>query len=382
MRLLALVAVAATGCTLIYGDRHHTSQGSGGPGDLGGGIAADLGGGVTRDFATGADAAPSADLGAVDDAASGCPGGCPTPPGAESATCDGTQCTVTCMPGLMTSGASCVSRWKPLPSGGPSFPDGLWGTGPSALYVTGNSSFYQYDGMGHWTQLLNFGPWTSVGGSSATDFYVVGDGIQHFTSSASAESTGVSKSYFSVWGGGGQAYIAASARAVFHKTTPTGSWVQETPPASAESANDWYYAVWGSSASDVYVAGNNVILHSTGNGTWTIERDRAGATFRGLGGSAWNDLYAVGDGGLILHSVGNNTWAQQPSGTTNNLLAVWAASISSIYAVGERDTVLHSTGTGSWTPMPTLGAGFIRGVWGSSDSDVYLAGTAQVLHGP
>src|SRR5258706_11065755 len=76
--------------------------------------------------------------------------------------------------------------------------------------------------------------------------------------------------------------------------------------------------VWGSSGSDVYVVSQNgTILHSTGDGTWTLQRmPAANENYAVIGGSGANDVY-VGGGvhpcafpcdARLLHSTGDGKW--------------------------------------------------------------------------
>src|SRR6188472_719465 len=72
------------------------------------------------------------------------------------------------------------------------------------------------------------------------------------------------------------------------------------------------YAIWGSSAKNVFLVG-----------------------------------YASGAVGLILHSQDQGkTWSQPKSNTTQELYSIWGSSEKNIYAVGAHGTILRSIDNG------------------------------------
>jgi hypothetical protein len=118
---------------------------------------------------------------------------------------------------------------------------------------------------------------------------------------------------------------------------------------------------------------------------WHIEGGTGSAYLHAVWGSSATDVYVVGDSGVILHSHGDGSWTAQASGTTYLLFDIWGSSASDIYAVGHRvpgdNVVLHSTGDGKWTSWGSLGGssdGFT--VWGSGPGDVYI-GAEPLFHG-
>jgi hypothetical protein len=99
-------------------------------------------------------------------------------------------------------------------------------------------------------------------------------------------------------------------------------------------------AVWGASATDVWVAGRGgLILHGAGDGTWTPEQSGTTDDLFALTGVG-SDVYAVGDHGTILHRA-SGTWSADSSGTTNALWSIWGSSQDGLFAVGEAGTILH-----------------------------------------
>jgi predicted outer membrane repeat protein len=166
------------------------------------------------------------------------------------------------------------------------------------------------------------------------------------------------------------------------------------------------YAVWGSSARDVYAVGATVhaplLFHNDGSG-WSNASPALPAGWLaihlfGIWGLSASDVYAVGAGfdaagnqvPLLYHNDGNGWTAaglSLPAGWNyGHLLSMWGSSASDVYtvgwaynAVGYRMPLLyHNDGTG-WTEAAlSLPAGWLSGqlfgVWGSGANDIYAVG--------
>jgi hypothetical protein len=152
------------------------------------------------------------------------------------------------------------------------------------------------------------------------------------------------------------------------------------------------YAVWGSGSNDVYVAGQNLLLHTADAGaTWQTQ------TLPALGGGSWvldtlwgsgaGDLYATGIrsdgsgtvvGSSILHSTGNGTWVTQYSSTDGYSFSLWGADANHLFAL-DRQTgaVLRSSGNGTWTAYGALGQS--GSIWGLDAGRLYVSGTSGAL---
>lgn len=201
----------------------------------------------------------------------------------------------------------------------------------------------------------------------------------------------------------------------------------------------WLNAVWGSGPKDVYAVGlNGVILHSTGDDVWTQQKTGRSNGLTSVFGSSATDVYAV-ESDAVLHSTGDGHWSVvaniEPAGA-GGLGQIWLSSPTNIYVAGDTSRsspayptggvnifrwkapnlvrefalaehhiaglfgtdatdlwavgsfeqgggtlgmVLHSTGDGSWTKQkfePDMGSlylGILNAVWSSSKGDVYVA---------
>jgi hypothetical protein len=148
-------------------------------------------------------------------------------------------------------------------------------------------------------------------------------------------------------------------------------WTQQTVNQFGIEAIN---AVWGSSASNVWIGGTNgpnALQHWNGT-SWTPTADTLDVV--ALWGSSSTDVYAVG--GKKIQRYDGVGWTEVTSGASNPLLSIWGSSSTDIYAGGFSGTLVHSTG-GAFSSVPSTGIGVepIAAIWGSSSSNVYVGAT-------
>jgi hypothetical protein len=159
--------------------------------------------------------------------------------------------------------------------------------------------------------------------------------------------------------------------------TPAGGYCTLAPLTCATTS------IWGSASNDVWAVGSE-FLHNTGAG-WAYE-DTPLATLRTVWGTAANNVYAGGDGGDIYQYNGT-FWSQLSKATTGlanqTVTAIWGTSASNIY-FGTSDGgttgglgVRRFDGT-SWSTV-SAGINSVRSIWGSSASDIYVGGETGLL---
>jgi hypothetical protein len=175
---------------------------------------------------------------------------------------------------------------------------GIWAASPNDIYATGvrNGGFgaiYHSAGDGTWsaqqaTGTRMYGVW----GRSNSDVYAVG--------------------------GSGQ---------VFH-TTGDGTWSD-----LSKQFYGGFTSVWGN-ATDLFIAGPPIYRSHSG-GAWTIDATSGTETWdiRGMWGSASDNVWIVGTGGLLLHRDASG-WSRLYSGTTSDLFAVWGTDASHVWIGG------------------------------------------------
>ena len=106
-----------------------------------------------------------------------------------------------------------------------------------------------------------------------------------------------------------------------------------------------------------------------------------GNTLWSVWGSSADNVWAAGESGALVHYTAG-AWKAELSPTKSPLYALWGSAANDVYAVGDRGTVLHYDGQ-TWSPMTisgsTTGIGALYGVWGSSKDDVWIVGAGGVI---
>jgi hypothetical protein len=158
------------------------------------------------------------------------------------------------------------------------------------------------------------------------------------------------------------------------------------------------YGLWGPSANELWLIGDHRpytpqvvawVLHGTresgGDVVWTQVDSKSTTRLRGLWGSSANDVWVVGDNGTIRHFDANATEAEiVESKTRSNFNAVWGSGPNDIWVIGDKGTILHFDGN-SWSesvaafPMGRSKP-HLFGIWGSGPDDVWIVGNDIALH--
>jgi hypothetical protein len=255
---------------------------------------------------------------------------------------------------------------------------GVWGSSVADVYAVGFdflepiARVLHFDGT-RWTEIPGFASLdgaeaftlASVWGSSASDVFAVGGAFD------------------------GQFDLSL----IFHYDG-SGWQRMQVPGDVLPSLND----VWGSSASDVWAVGrdevpepsNGVILHYDG-ATWTPVFQHENLVPNAVWGSSPTNVFVAGfqvretpSGeftvtGTIWHYDGT-AWTPMTLPSTAILNEIWGTSPTDVFAVGEDGVVLHFDGSAWTVTTPTKNA--LLGVWGTSPGDVFATGVGgTILHG-
>ena len=256
----------------------------------------------------------------------------------------------------------------------------------------------------------------SVWGSGPNDVWTVGafgtvthwDGKQWTTSQLETH-----WSLRAVWGSGpNDVWTMAATNQIFHTTgfvngTATWSSVASVtdeainPPALAG-------AIWGSSASDVWIGGKILYMQRDndlfGELAWrTVAAEDGGVAWapglqdftldmtRGIWGSGPNDVWVVGTKSNNLpfaaHSTGADSangeapkWTVLDTQALSGLYAVWGSGPDDVWAVGDNGTIRHASAKAKlWTIIESPTTENLRGIWGSGPNDVWVVGEHGTL---
>lgn len=220
--------------------------------------------------------------------------------------------------------------WEnPLPQGHAL--NDVWASGGEAIAVGDYGTILRFDGNG-WTRDelpdFVFPRFTAVWGASIDDVFAVGDGV--FRNDGSG-------------------------------------WVELATPIT----ND-LNAIWGETASSLWVAGDLGALYHFDGTDWVFEGSGT-PSFGGLSGTSSSDVWAITDA-EIWHrdatgwtSIAIDSLSPEPSGT---LTSIWAVASDDVWAVGTNGMLLHYDG--SWSVEAPLGDEDLLDVWAAGADDVYV----------
>ena len=160
----------------------------------------------------------------------------------------------------------------------------------------------------------------------------------------------------------------------------TGVWTEQATPTTYTLR-----ALWGTpDGADVFAVGDHgTILHLHGGGpandsAWVMEPVATVANLYAVGGTSAVDVWAAGDGAFV-HRDGSATWTVVPPAPT----AARIDGLSGHYAVGRSDAtdglVLSQVGA-VWQATATT-MGDMTSIFSATDGDVWLAGPGGVAHG-
>ncbi|MBW2732670.1 MAG: hypothetical protein JRH20_09775 [Deltaproteobacteria bacterium] len=165
-------------------------------------------------------------------------------------------------------------------------------------------------------------------------------------------------------------------------SAPQSRWKDVTP-----FTNKHLYALWGTSASNIWAGGQDGALYRYNGVTWSAAHSGTSGTIREFWGSSPTNIWAVGGSttqtSIVLHYNGSS-WREvtPPSTRTSSLKSIWGTGPSDIWAVGPvvvdgswaNGQIAHYDGS-SWSPV-ALKDGYLNTIWGSGPQDVWARGTS------
>lgn len=176
--------------------------------------------------------------------------------------------------------------------------------------------------------------------------------------------------------------------------------VGETWNNSPSPVNRNLYSIWGNSSSNIYAAGDGIMLRYNGTG-WEVVQGRC-YNYRALSGSNSSEVVATGLGGPLekfTSSTSGGEWEVNPSWTSGNKYGVWGSSAGNYVAVGDSwaksptsaSTPIMRMTNGVWSQTPGTNAILDQGwvynttlnaVWGASANSVWAGGMNDSRNGP
>lgn len=216
---------------------------------------------------------------------------------------------------------------------------------------------------------------------SANDAYAAADGrMLHYDGlewTTLAAPTG--SIFYDLWGATGSDLFIVDGNSEVYRNGA----IEPTPPPIPQKS------LWGSSADDVFAAGQTIIGHRSSAGWAWSSAAPLGTKYESVSGVAGTVVVAGSNasGAMLWTTAATSTTPfapAMPSPAANYVpKAVWGTSMSDFFVVGviaNSDPFVYRFNAGAWSAMtlPTE-ARELFGVWGRTSSDVYAVGDAGTI---
>ena len=283
----------------------------------------------------------------------------------------------------------------------------IWASDPQHVWALVDRQVLQWNGSIWVNSGLADALWQSVWGVGPEDVWAAGEvGVYHWDggnwSNRSPEPVG----YWSLWGIASDDVTASSGfNHCFHWNG--SSWTTiECPPAAyqggAGPGEPWFFdydnrdflrlhsgiwerypspfpeyrSVWSLAVDDAWAVGHeqygvSFLLHFDGNG-WSSGQTIPHQLTR-LGGTAPDDVWAVGERGAILRF--NGTFEERRTGSAEHLSRIFGFSENELWAVGRSGTVLRRNAR-EWERISIPSARNLFSISGVSPTDLWVVGEA------
>jgi len=261
------------------------------------------------------------------------------------------------------------------PLGGEDILD-VWGSGSDNVYAIIDEVTLGQPNTAHWDGstwafevLVNDNPPSAISGSSPTDIWMVGrhGQLRRYDGTTATEVS--------------QDLLSGSAESGVWTNAADDVWIVGNNEVLHFDGAAWEAhhidgddptAIWASGHDNVFVVGQSGLVSHWDGATWTAETSGTSEDLLAVWGSAPNDVFAAGASGIMIHYDGDS-WSPQTSGTLEDIASLWGSGADDVYAVAAPNTVLHYV-SGAWTSIDVGATGDVFGVGGTSESDVYVVG--------
>lgn len=240
------------------------------------------------------------------------------------------------------------------------------------------------DGQGIWAcpTSITDANLNDIWGSASSDIWAVGSqaAIFHWngsTWSQVAAPSGVTADLKAVAGSdGSDVWVAGSAGTVLHYDG--SSWSQVTFPLSDGLSGVWVSGKDPDGKSEIWVVGDNGRTAKIYGTTVTVVDSKVAVPLEAVWGSSPTDIWAAGQQGVLLHYKPATGWSLANPGVSENLMGLWGSGSSSVWAVGTNGSLSRYNGV-SWLPLTEeLAKHSFNGVWGPAAQP---SGTAAPIWG-
>jgi hypothetical protein len=141
-------------------------------------------------------------------------------------------------------------------------------------------------------------------------------------------------------------------------------------------------SVWGTSANDVYAAGDEDLIRHFDGRAWTELQGtrRPGHYLNAMWGSLGTDVFVAGANGDMFHHGTSPGFAHMNSGTNAHVWGIWGFSSQEVHAVDFDGNLLRYDGS-YWSVEAREPGNAFFAIWGTSGKDLYVTTSdMRILH--
>jgi hypothetical protein len=263
----------------------------------------------------------------------------------------------------------------------------VWGSDNTGTYVVGD-----------WGVMRKLGPtgfepfdagtgavMYSITGTSDQDLFVSGQFhlMRHFDGAAwsSVPTDGYPGGFYRMWQApDGEIFAVADYGGIYHYNA--GSWTRMASGLPSTEPNFYLQGVWGTSSTNVYVAGKGGYIGHFDGSSWQSVPSPTTANLASIWGSGPDDIYIAGMNGALVHYDGT-AWAvitvpTTPLPTTPRISSVWGRAANDVYAVGDAGAILHFDGK-AWLPLLSPVTTDLNWVWGDAQTTFIVGANGVIL---
>ncbi len=283
----------------------------------------------------------------------------------------------------------------------------IWGSSKEDVFAVApdydTSKIYHYDGVGWQMVHAGSGFWSGVWGSGPTSVYVVGGEFESGGYGSIVHYDGVkweqvfegNVRFIDIWGSGEDNIFVTSESGILHYDGNQWEWMREA---------DHYSWIWGNSSDDIFatrtISRNSYVIDHYDGVRWETLPLNMGT--EDVVFSLWGDGKSLFVGGWrntdynivlgLVYRYYGESLSEELFPISSSLTGVWGSDSSNIFAVsgttqdwGGSKAIIRYDGN-DWSEMVHSYDVVLDGVWGTEDDNVYAVGrngsdeTGVILH--
>lgn len=256
----------------------------------------------------------------------------------------------------------------------------VWMASPDAMFAAGSRTLMSFDGSRWRTQdefgYLFYGVW---GHPSRAAWAVGRQGVIMRFDGASWQmhtlpTTDFNDNLYDVWGSSpGDVWAVGAGGRILH--WDGASWTAVASPTTAT-----LYALWALGPNQVYAGGDNVVLRWDGAQWTATSLAQIGISIQAIFGHSASDIYVGGVSGRFVHFDGT-TWTRIDTPIGSDVTGIWGSAPGTVYVSAANGSIRRYTGggyTGFTTVSPVSGR-ILRAMHGLAGEGMLAVGGAGAM---